>query len=371
MKKNKRGMTLIEIMVVIAQISILSLMLLPVLSRAREASRRASCVNNLKQFGIIFKMYSNESKGEKFPPGRLYAPYPRQASFGFDSAELYPEYWQDPELARCPSDIGGDVYGEIYGIEEDFGAQIERIQLSLGGTEQEYQYCLHSKLSTPISYCYTPYLATSMSQLADIHDSQTWAMNNITGTRTDLTDSYNAYYGLTDVDPSCTGNTQNNGVFASIISHDGFEPGQHDIPEAFQFNLGYGLDDDGTTLLNTGYKRLAEGLERFLITDINNPAASAMGQSSVALMWDAYAYGQTDYKGIDATNAYSSKLFNHIPDGSNVLFMDGHVEFVGLNEGYPLNVTYNLAPNSIAGSRPDMNYPNFLMQDIGNWGGFG
>ncbi len=65
---HKRGFTLIELLVVIAIIAILAAILLPALARAREAARRASCASNLKQFGIIFKMYAGENKEGYFPP---------------------------------------------------------------------------------------------------------------------------------------------------------------------------------------------------------------------------------------------------------------------------------------------------------------
>ncbi|HDP35540.1 MAG TPA: hypothetical protein ENN29_10575, partial [Candidatus Hydrogenedentes bacterium] len=69
----------------------------------------------------------------------------------------------------------------------------------------------------------------------------------------------------------------------------------------------YGNGDSGTIY------RLREGVERFMITDINNPGASAMAQSTLPLMFDHIAVAVT--------------MFNHVPGGSNVLFMDGHVEF--------------------------------------------
>ncbi len=54
--------TLIELLVVIAIIGILVSLLLPVLSKAREQARAASCKNNLKQFGVATVMYTDDEK---------------------------------------------------------------------------------------------------------------------------------------------------------------------------------------------------------------------------------------------------------------------------------------------------------------------
>lgn len=102
MDGQKRGFTLIELLVVIAIIAILVALLLPAVQQAREAARRSSCKNNLKQLGLAFHNYHDNFN--MFPTG-----YYQKTGYQMGWASRILPYIEQAPLYEAVKGIAGEM----------------------------------------------------------------------------------------------------------------------------------------------------------------------------------------------------------------------------------------------------------------------
>lgn len=102
MRRQKQGFTLIELLVVIAIIAILAAILFPVFLKAKEAGKRAVCLNNLRQIGTAAHIYA-DLWNDNYPPGR--AGFWPWGNFNDRKCGVRPleKYIKKPGILYCPS----------------------------------------------------------------------------------------------------------------------------------------------------------------------------------------------------------------------------------------------------------------------------
>ncbi|MBX3179922.1 MAG: hypothetical protein KF886_21435 [Candidatus Hydrogenedentes bacterium] len=280
-------------------------------------------------------MFANESQGEQWPSLFIKAYIPQDgdpagvnvvSNYGPSVPEIYPDYLTDPNTAICPSDIEGNA-SRWTGVDNGFSTAGENLFGSMDRRAQsERAGCSHGgscASAVDQSYAYYGYI---MDQIGSSDPTVSASTMVATMEATGLA-NYSSGYNFDPYDPTLLIPVQANAMILQLINtlvplYIDFSsaPNQQKLEAFNQFTKENISVPAGTgTAGGNTIMRLREGIERFLITDINNAGASAQAQSEIFVMWDRLGRQVADY--------------NHVPGGANILFMDGHAEFVKFSEG--------------------------------------
>lgn len=296
----------------------------------RKSARRVSCAGNLKQFGLLFSMYSNESLGGQFPRNGFYydqkvdcdAPgYPAVGekvgvlTGSVNARDVFPEYMSDPTPFVCPSapdDVeifynsdSGDL--EITELCIQDGRGVDALDSSytyLGyyffdkvdkespaGALRELGFTKGTCADIDLDRHVPIQLALYVQVLNGLKESDPERLLEMLNTELDLT----AASGWKNVVDLLGDKTVGNSTATSVARE--------------------------TNML----RRSRADIHRIFTTDPNHPEQSYSSTSKWPIMFDNVGLRGQGMK--------------HLPGGSNVLFMDGHVEYIRyLDDGpFPIN----------------------------------
>lgn len=302
---KKHGLTLVELIVVIVLVVVLVLLVMPRLHHDPNLARRASCANNLRQMAIVLKMYANESKDGFWPPLQtgpcpdVTSGDPKKDLYWFAAGprvrSIYPEYMTDATILVCPedSDFNQSVLdnGALCKSYDSTGKPIEGPALI--GSCYSYFGWVFDK----------PEPAATLPEIVSGVDPATKTL----------------FMERVGHLASASVPVQMTRCMANFVGQ--FLGGDLDAA-----SKDYGVEGEGAGKNTKAIYHLKEGVERFWITDVSNPASAEKAASEIWVMMDRFSVEQSG----------AVFMFNHVPGGSNVLYMDGHVEFVRYPSKPPL-----------------------------------
>ncbi len=276
---RNRGMSLLELLIVLAILGLFVAIILPAFAHAKGVVARNDCAANLKQLGIASAMFAQENADGTYPT--LYAAETQlvtdSGEFADEGAflvlpclnphDLFPEYVSSAAVFTCPGIAQDTVVDERFDASVDAEGRLLDTR-GLGLAARSYMY-----------------LGWAVDQIAAEDPQETL---DILGGPGDLAAPAQLVLGVGPVLDELK-RTQD----STLAGLDIAVPG--------------GMGTNGGTLI----RRLREGVERFGVTDINSTAPSAKAEAAIWVLSDRVAVPEDGFAG-----------------GANVLFKDGHVEFI-------------------------------------------
>jgi len=328
--RSSHGFTLIELLVVIAIIAVLISLLLPAVQSAREAARRAACINNLKQIGLA--MHNFENSRQVLPPTwaistpLLKPPY--QPADLTNVSIVGPDNYEPP----CPTQIGevcnnavdvqtwvticlpyfeqGSIYN-AYNIAQPFSAPVNT---TFVGTQLSFMVCP----SAPAGYRTAVYT----DPLSQAFYGAGWSVTLAGG-------DYAVDAGVAS---------------AWMDSNNVPHPAGVDTRGLLQGNVAPRIASvtDGTSntiMVSEDAGRPQFGLNGRLIPDGTSTASLHIGESGTTIYtkegsgwgwadWNSFFYTDGDGSRQHTNWSSNSEVYAFHPGGANHVFADGSVHFV-------------------------------------------
>lgn len=314
---NQRGFTLIELVVVVTVIAVLAAILIPALSRAQEAARRATCQSNLQQLGLALKMFAQEDRDNELPTLKKWSSSgtypavcdePNTGELIFETRGMYPQYLTDSRLLTCPSAPEGL---EAY---------------------RKWAEAGHNGTPDPCSMDDTSYVYVGWAVMPEMY-----YLNAVDWDPDRSADSNEPYVPQKPRPPVYTAPGQPADVSSNFVQafRDAFAAHAAD-PEAgtYDRDLSFEHEVSGKKTI----PRLRLGVEFFFITDTSSPDARTVSQSDIPVMYDRLTLSPVG--------------FAHVPGGSNVVYLDGHVEFRRYPSIFPIDEAWAAVMDMLRNDAP-------------------
>jgi prepilin-type processing-associated H-X9-DG protein len=247
-------------------------------------------------------MYANESKGGQYPPIQHQPTGYAGALLTPKCYAVFPEYISDPNIYVCPSSANHKIE-DMYYNDANKTPVLAQYHPVHGNTNQDWWHATWSYmyLGWAFDRCNETDPRINPSVIINVLSQLPGVNIDPAQFNQELIPEQFLYFFLR--------------LFTSVPNFltpsVPFDPVVTRALESDVTGLPPGAGNGGGT--STVIYRLREGIERFMITDINNPAASSMAQSEMWIMFDLLSANAGD--------------FNHVPGGANVLYLDGHVAF--------------------------------------------